>query len=289
MSSTDLQQSTPASPVSPIAETGDSRIDAAAFHTEGTVPASLATPQRYTVDPKNPPRIDRAEMLRYLGYAGQELDPELVQRIDATIDEIEGTIHPRGIRRVFAVDAANRDTDGKPCIRLCGSAIELRGRDIYRHLKDARYCAIFACTLGMRSEQRLRLLASQNPLDGALYDAGCSAFVEAAVEQMDRAVKLQARLLEMRGNWRFSPGYGDCPLTCQPQVIAGLDATRICGITVTQTNLLMPTKSVTACIGLFEGAVRSSNSRPTCSICRMRPTCAFRARGETCYGAPVSL
>lgn len=40
----------------------------------------------------------------------------------------------------------------------------------------------------------------------------------------------------------------------------------------------MPTKSVTAVIGLFDGEVHDAQSRPTCNICRMRENCRFRCR-----------
>ena len=248
------------------------------------VPPALASPSLYRVDPERRPRLDRREMLRYLGYNGQEIGAELSARIEAVVEELELTIEPRGVRRVFAVDAAGTDAAGMPCIRLAGTQVELCGRDIYRHLKDARFCALFACTLGMDCERRLRTLASQHPLESAVYDAACSAYVEAAVEQMDAQVKANAAALGLAGNWRFSPGYGDCPLTAQPQIIATLNATRLLGLTTTATNLLMPTKSVTAVIGLFDGNVHDADTRPTCKICRQRAHCRFRANGQTCYG-----
>ena len=47
----------------------------------------------------------------------------------------------------------------------------------------------------------------------------------------------------------------------------------------------MPTKSVTAVIGLFDGEVHDAQSRPTCTICRMRKHCRFRAAHTTCYSS----
>ncbi len=249
-----------------------------------TVPPALATPCLYRVDPERRPRLDRREMLRYLGYNGQEIDAELSCRIEAVVEELELTIEPRGVRCVFAVDAGGTDAQGEPCIRFAGTQVELCGRDIYRHLKDARFCAVFACTLGMDCERRLRTLAGQRPLESAVYDAACSAYVEAAVEQMDAQVKSDAAALGLAGNWRFSPGYGDCPLDAQPQILAALNATRLLGLTTTATNLLMPTKSVTAVIGLFDGEVHDADTRPTCAICRQRKHCRFRAISQTCYG-----
>ena len=92
------------------------------------------------------PVVDRAEMLRYLGYGGQQIEPELSRRIELVVERLELDIEPRGVRRVFAVDATGVDEQSEPCIRLVGTNVELRGRDIYRHLKDARFAALMACT-----------------------------------------------------------------------------------------------------------------------------------------------
>lgn len=254
---------------------------------EPAVPALLAAPVPYRPGTGEHPRLDRDEMLRYLGYNGQEIESELAERIESMATEAEREIAPRGVRRVFAVDASLVDATGEPCIRLVGTTVKLRGRDIYRHLKDARYCALLACTLGMESERRLRLLSSQKPLESAVFDAACSAYVEAAVEEMDAAIKRDAATQGLTGNWRFSCGYGDCPLDAQPTIVAALDATRRIGLTVTPTNLLLPSKSVTAMIGLFDGPAHDADSHPTCATCRMRGSCAFRARGTTCYGGHI--
>ena len=144
------------------------------------VPADLASPALYRVDAAHHPRVDRAEMLRYLGYGGQQIEPELSRRIELVVERLELDIEPRGVRRVFAIDATGVDEQGKPCIRLVGTNVELRGRDIYRHLKDARFAALMACTLGMDAERCLRTTGAQHPLEGAVLDAACSAYVEAA-------------------------------------------------------------------------------------------------------------
>lgn len=251
------------------------------------VPAALAAPVLYRPGAGKHPRLDRDEMLRYLGYSGQKIEPELSERIDSVADGAERDIAPRGVRQVFAIDASGVDATGEPCIRLVGTTVELRGRDIYRHLKDARYCVLLACTLGMESERRLRLLSSQKPLESAVFDAACSAYVEAAVEEMDATAKRDAATQGLTGNWRYSCGYGDCPLDAQPAIVAALDAMRRIGLTVTPSNLLLPSKSVTAMIGLFDGPVHDADSRPTCNVCRMRGNCAFRARGTTCYGERI--
>ncbi|HIZ99968.1 MAG TPA: hypothetical protein H9801_00350 [Candidatus Collinsella stercoripullorum] len=230
------------------------------------------------------PRIDRAEMLRYLGYAGQTIEPDLARRIELVAEQTERDIAPRGVWQVFDLDADGADDRGLPCIRLAGTAARLTGRDIFRHLRAARRCAVLACTLGMESERRLRTLSGQSPLESALFDAACSAYVEAAVDRMDAEVGRAAAEAGLARNRRFSCGYGDCPIEAQDGIVAALNAGRLLGLTVTPTHLLLPTKSVTALIGLFEGEPADAGERPGCGGCRLRGSCAFRARGTVCYG-----
>ena len=45
---------------------------------------------------------------------------------------------------------------------------------------------------------------------------------------------------------RKSPGYGDMPLSLSREIVAKLDATKRIGVAVTASDLLVPSKSVTA-------------------------------------------
>lgn len=255
----------------------------------GTAPAlalGLARPWRLDVGTL---ALDRREMLRYLGYHGQELDAGLAGRIDAVVSDLMATARPAGAWLIAPV----RIVGAQPArIHLDGTALELPGRDIFRHLKDARYAAVLACTLGMSAERRLRLLASQQPLEGAVFDAACSALIEQVADELTAQVEDAAAGAGLRCNERYSPGYGDLPLTVQPAVLRALNTARFCGITATPTNLLMPTKSITALVGLFEGEPPARDAVPACARCRVRDGCPFRARGERCYrtlgrGAPT--
>ena len=49
---------------------------------------------------------------------------------------------------------------------------------------------------------------------------------------------------------RYSPGYGDLPLSVQPALLDALDAGRRLGVTLTESLLMVPMKSVTAVVGI---------------------------------------
>lgn len=71
---------------------------------------------------------------------------------------------------------------------------------------------------------------------------------------------------------RFSPGYGDLPLAAQKEIFRALDCARHIGLSLNDSMLMSPSKSVTAIIGLTEGEDCAPQG---CSACR-RAECQFR-------------
>ena len=49
---------------------------------------------------------------------------------------------------------------------------------------------------------------------------------------------------------RYSPGFGDFPLSAQREILSVLDAARAIGVSLTDTLLMVPSKSVSAVIGV---------------------------------------
>ena len=224
-------------------------------------------------------------MLRYLGYGGQQIEPELSRRIELVVERLELDIEPRGVRRVFAVDATGVDEQSEPCIRLVGTNVELRGRDIYRHLKmpalprswhvPSAWTPSVAC-------------APREP--NIPWRAPCST-PRAPLTWKPPLSKWTSRprrtppFMGSPATGALVPATATARSSAQRSIVNTLNATRLIGLTVTPTSLLMPTKSVTAVIGLFDGEVHDAQSRPTCNICRMRENCRFRAAHTTCYSS----
>ena len=112
----------------------------------------------------------------------------------------------------------------------------------------------------------------------AMLDACGSAWVEAGCDAAEE--EISARFPELYRTDRFSPGYGDLPLTIQKDVCALLDAPRRLGVQVTDSFLLNPSKTVTAVIGLSD---RPQPARIRgCGFCNLRASCQYRKGGTTC-------
>ena len=122
------------------------------------------------------PSVDRGEVLRYLGHAGQEVDPALEGRIDAGVERCIAVSRPAGVVRIFECAEAG-EKDGRFVGRLEGTALELPGESMRAYLAGARAVGVLAVTLGMANERELRRLSLTSRVDELIFDAASSALV----------------------------------------------------------------------------------------------------------------
>lgn len=226
--------------------------------------------------------VDRAEVLRYLGYSGQPMTQELEARIDGEVARCLSVCQPRGVWRTFEVAEREVREDGAPVVRLGGTALELVGSSIQKHLEGAVAVGVMAVTVGMGVERELRRLSLTDPVAQVVFDAAATTAVERAADACEASLVADARERGFYTNFRFSPGYGDLPMETQPTLLAALDAQRRLGITLAPKSLLMtPTKSVTAVVGMFGEPQASSHA--SCAGCLCRDFCRMRGAGTPCW------
>lgn len=154
----------------------------------------------------------------------------------------------------------------------------LTGSDIASHLAGCTKAVLFAATLSAEADKLIRQAAVTDVAESFAIDCLCSAAVEqvcdAAEEEIFSVIEAPYR------TWRFSPGYGDLPLGIQGSFLKMLNAQRRIGLTVTDSMLLIPSKSVTALIGISDAPV--SRGKRGCGSCNMRENCAYRRGGKSC-------
>ena len=76
---------------------------------------------------------------------------------------------------------------------------------------------------------------------------------------------------------RFSPGYGDFKIENQPEFLKATDSMRRCAVTLTDSLLLTPSKSITGIIGISK--TNKCNRKTKCKNCSMT-NCNFRKIDE---------
>ena len=203
--------------------------------------------------------VNIAEALRYMGV--NEADDALRHQMESLARELQSRIAPRTSWCV-----------AEP------AALALPGKTAGRMLADCRQAVVLVCTLGAEFDRWMKQLSLRDMARAVMLDALGSAYVEATCDAAEDAIR--ARFPGKYLTDRFSPGYGDLPLDTQPQLLALAGANRI-GVTLTDSMLMNPQKSVTAIVGIAD-TPQPARVRG-CAYCTLNQSCQYRKAGTTCH------
>ena len=214
------------------------------------------------------PELDEA--LRYSGVP--VADGAMRERMGRLLLKVRDRLQPRSVWRLFSLEHREEG------ILLKGPDVLLTGHSARRMLSGCDAAALMACTVGVAFDRLLLETQHRDMAEALLLDGLGSAWVEALCDDVQReiAAALPGRFLTDR----FSPGYGDLPLALQPELLRAVNAQRRVGVTLTDSCLMNPVKSVTALVGL------SDSPQPArlrgCAYCALSGSCALRKRGVSC-------
>lgn len=215
------------------------------------------------------PNVDEA--LRYLG-AGAAPPHALRRQVEAVAQQLSGKLQPRYTYRLFPILRQGE------CFFLPETGITLAGRTAAAMLASCSQAVLLCCTLGTEFDTMLRARQARDMAEAVILDACGSALVEAGCDAAQ--AELQQHFPDLYLTDRFSPGYGDLPLTLQPLICTALDTQRRLGVYPTSSLLLNPGKSVTAIVGLSN---QPQMARVLgCGYCSLAETCSMRKGGKRC-------
>ena len=212
--------------------------------------------------------LNMNEILKYLGFRGQELTEEIAAQIRRCTDEVLAAATPRLTYRHAPLE------DGAVL------GVTFAGNDIPRMLEPCEEVVLFGATLGPGVERLMMRYEVVNAADSVIMDACASTAIENICNNFESDMR---RTVEAEGRYltdRFSPGYGDLPIAEQPKFFALLDMTRRIGVSLTPTTIMVPRKSVTAIMGIAR--TPQLHRPPDCEHCLMFRTCPFRKAGRRC-------
>ena len=213
--------------------------------------------------------FNRREVLEYLLWRGGEIEPEIDALVDDCMAETLRVSRPRYTYRVLPVDRTAQTP-----------SLAFAGEDVQTLLTDCKQIILFAATLGAELEMAIRRAQARDLTRALVLDCCGSAAIEAVCDAAERQIMAQLSAETVWLTDRFSPGYGDLPLAVQRSLCGALDVTRRLGVSLTDTCLMNPQKTVTAIIGLAD---RPQMARIRgCAYCMMNKTCALRKGGKRC-------
>ncbi len=215
--------------------------------------------------------ISLSEAARYMGIKGAA-----TEAITDMLERCERLVRQRVSPKYVYIETSVEFREN--AVFLGAMSEPLTGEDIKRHLSGCNRAIMLAATLSQEADKLIRQAAVTDMAESLAIDCLCSAAVEQVCNRAEKDI-FSKHDAPYR-TWRFSPGYGDLPISLQKSFLIALNAQRRIGLTVTESSLLIPSKSVTAIIGISDKPIEKS--KRGCAVCNMRESCAFRAAGNSC-------
>ncbi|MBQ8816925.1 MAG: Vitamin B12 dependent methionine synthase activation subunit [Lachnospiraceae bacterium] len=209
--------------------------------------------------------IDRKEIIRYLGYKGEQPGQDILDLIEVCVAEVEAAAVPKHVCRRFPV-------------RVTGETVAAAGLTFYSkrlatNLKDCAEVVFFAATLGVGVDRLLQKYLKLQVSKAVVVQAVAAAAMEGYCNQCQKELEASCAEEGLFVRPRYSPGYGDLELAVQGEFLQVLQAHKTVGIVLTEGDIMLPEKSVTAIMGL--SPVRTACHREGCEMCG-NVNCAYR-------------
>ncbi len=184
------------------------------------------------------PPVSKREALRYAGCVGAPSD------VLSLLCECEAELLPmlkyKACYRVFSLKASGDE--------LSFDGVSVTSRSLAKNLFGCERAVMFACSVGLGVDRMIERYAAVSTAKSVMMQALGAERVESLTEML--VSELGAAFPDCELKPRFSPGFGDLDIGFQRVLFAELDCARKIGVTLNDSMLMSPSKSVTAIVGL---------------------------------------
>lgn len=182
--------------------------------------------------------ISKKEALRYMGYNRNAALDNVEELFSACMDEFQNAVN---YKACFTKTKIKFLGDGKLDLGFG----EIQSYHLEKNLQGCKQAFVFAATCGVGADRLVMRYASTQPSKSVIIDSIGSAAVEDWCDKINEEMNQHGKTRP-----RFSCGYGDFKLSEQKNILEFLDAYRKIGISLSDSLLMTPKKSVTAIVGL---------------------------------------
>lgn len=212
---------------------------------------SRVMPQFYipTKGQMSPCDADYSETARYLGYQKVTVPDEQISRLikDAAAQMLE-VIKPQAVYEQFDLNVEYDEAAGRGMVEFAD--VKIQSCNLARNLRNCSQVIIFASTLGPQCDQLIRRTQVKDQVKAAVFQATGAMYIEKCVDLLNEKISEEAQAQGKSTRPRFSPGYGDLSLEVQKDFFRLLPCQKI-GLTLMDTLIMSPEKSVTAFVGII--------------------------------------
>ncbi len=188
------------------------------------------------------PPIRRREILRYAGCA--EADEATASLMENCLTEAANALVYKVCYRELPVTVAGETCDF--------GAFSVSSGNLAGNLSGCGRVILFAATVGVGIDRLIHKYSHIAPSRALMMQAigaeRIEALCDAFCDDMEKEMGVSLRP-------RFSPGYGDLPLEVQKDILTLLEAPKRIGLSLNDSLLMSPAKSVTAFAGITNTTV----------------------------------
>lgn len=186
---------------------------------------------------KNLP-FNKKEILRYADC--KDLSPEIEALLNECIEETIQTLSYKVCYCILPINISGNTIDF--------GAFKVNSEKLAINLKNCESAIIFGATLGTDIDRLIMKYGKLSPTKALFFQAIGATMIEALCDEFCKDIKAE---LNVNLKPRFSPGYGDLDLSCQKNIFKLLNCSKNIGLTLNDSLLMSPTKSVTAFVGIY--------------------------------------
>ena len=213
--------------------------------------------------------INEKEIIRYLGYGHNTPDEETMDLIRECYAELERVASPKHIYRRLNVEITVDN-------HILAAELEMHSSNLAKNLRGCEEIILFAATLGSGTDMLMNKYSRIAISKAAILQACGASMIEDYCNACQHSIGQELALEGLYLRPRFSPGYGDLSLRYQQSVLDMLNARKSIGIYLSEGDVMIPEKSVTAIMGISKDNTRCYIEG--CEVCS-KINCAFRRDG----------
>lgn len=183
--------------------------------------------------------MNKAEILRYMRTNSKTDNEKILALVEGAMAEIEENVKPKTLYRIFNCEV---DSDG---VKIEG--FYFKSKRLAENLKGCDTLVLFGATLGTECDRLIKIATATDIAKAMALQAAAASKIEEVCDSLEECIKKEYSVQLCQ---RYSPGYFDLDITEQKKLFQLLELNKRIGLTLTDTCEMVPTKSVTAFIGI---------------------------------------
>lgn len=189
--------------------------------------------------------IDLKDIRCILGYAEAKMPAHFEEMIEEIIYQAPQKCNIRAGYKILNVEKNNRK-DGLSI----GGVFFKTDKIVAAEFKEADEAALFVCSIGSSMEKWSKeLMFGGDAIRGYFVDIVASSAAETVANLLHEQIKKQMQQNGLNVTNRYSPGYCNWAVSEQ-HLLFSLLPDNFCGVTLSESTLMNPIKSVSGIIGI---------------------------------------